>query len=82
MSGHGTARSHLNRFRIVEGAIFICLKDSETVKHLLWYCKRLVTKRRHLTDAFTALDVQLRTPVRDLSALKKWLSGFLRKSWN
>jgi hypothetical protein len=42
MSGHCTARSggsHLSRFRIVEGAIRICLKDYETVDHLLWYCE-------------------------------------------
>jgi hypothetical protein len=72
MSGHCTARSHLSRFRIVEGAICIGLKDYETVDHLLWYCKRFEAKRRRLTDAFTALDVQRGTSVRDLCALKKW----------
>jgi hypothetical protein len=57
MFGHCTARSHLSRFRIVEGAVRICLKDYETVDHLIWYCERL--ERRRLTDALTALDVQL-----------------------
>jgi hypothetical protein len=35
MAGHCTVRSHLNIFRIVEGAIYIyiCLKDYETVDH-------------------------------------------------
>jgi hypothetical protein len=45
MSGHYTAWWHMNRFRIVEGAICICVKDYEAVDHLLWYCERLVTKR-------------------------------------
>jgi hypothetical protein len=72
MSGHCAARSHLSRFRIVEGAKCIYLKDYETVDHLIWHCKRLETQRRRLTDALTALDVQFGTPVRDLCALKKW----------
>jgi hypothetical protein len=72
MSGHCTARSHLSRFGIVEGAICICLKNYETVDHLLWCCERFEAERRRLTDAFTALDVQRGTPVRDLCALKKW----------
>jgi hypothetical protein len=72
MSGHCTAQSHLSRFRIVEGVKCICLKDYETVDHLIWHCKRFETERRRLTDTLTALDVQLGTPVRDLCALKKW----------
>jgi hypothetical protein len=46
----------------------ICLKDYETVDHLIRDCKRFETERRH---ALTAKDVQLGTPVRDLCALKK-----------
>jgi hypothetical protein len=38
MSGNCTARSHLSRFGFVERAICTCLKDYETVDHLLWYC--------------------------------------------
>jgi hypothetical protein len=72
MSGHCTARSHLSRFGIVEGAISICLEDYETVDHLLWYCERFEAERRRLTDAFTAVDVQRGTPVRDLCALRQW----------
>jgi hypothetical protein len=72
MFGHCTVRSHLSRFRIVEAAICVCLKDYESVDHLMWHCKRFETKRRRLTDALTALDVQLGTPVWDLCALKKW----------
>jgi hypothetical protein len=72
MSGHCAARSHLSRFGIVEGAMCVCLKDYETVDHLLWYCERFEAERHRLTDAFTALDVQRGTPVRDLCALKKW----------
>jgi hypothetical protein len=72
MSGHFTARSHLSRFRIVEEAICICLRDYETVDHLIWHCERFETERHRLTDALTVLDVQLQTIVRDLCALKKW----------
>jgi hypothetical protein len=41
------------------------------VDHLLWHCDGFETQRRRLTDALTALDVQLGTSVRDLCALKK-----------
>jgi hypothetical protein len=69
------ARSHLIRFKIVEEAMCECLKDYETVDHLIRHCERFETERRRLTDTLTALDVQLRTPagrVRDLCVLKKW----------
>jgi hypothetical protein len=81
MSGNCIALSHLSilkiyRFRIVEEALCLCLKDYETVDHLIWHCKRYGT----------AKDVQLGILVRDLCALKKWgdevLPGFPRKSWN
>jgi hypothetical protein len=74
MSGHciRTPRSHLSRFKIVERAICLCLKDYEKVDHLIWHCERFESEKRRLTDALTALDVQLGTPVRDLCALKKW----------
>jgi hypothetical protein len=49
MSGHCTARSHLNRFRIVEGAACICLKEYETVDHFIWHCERFEIERRRLT---------------------------------
>jgi hypothetical protein len=45
MSGHCTARSHLSRFRTVEGAECICLKDYETVDHLIWHCERFENER-------------------------------------
>jgi hypothetical protein len=44
----------------------------ETVDHLIRQCARFETERHHLTDAPTALDAQLGTPVRDLCALKMW----------
>jgi hypothetical protein len=78
MSSHCTARSHLRRFRIVKGAVCICLKEYELVDHLIWYCKRFETERCRLTDALTALDVQLGTP--------ELVPGdevqYLWKSWN
>jgi hypothetical protein len=61
-----------SRIRIVGGAECICLKDYETVDHLIWHCGRFETKKRRLTDALTAQEMHLRTPVLDLCALKKW----------
>jgi hypothetical protein len=50
----------------------VCLRDYETVDHLIWHCGRFEAETRRLTDALTALDVQLGTPVRDLCSQKKW----------
>jgi hypothetical protein len=41
--------------------------------------ERFETDKRRLTDALTALDMQLETPVHDVCALKKWRA---MKSWN
>jgi hypothetical protein len=35
--------------------VCVCLKDYETVDHMIWHCERFET-------ALTALDVQLGTP--------------------
>jgi hypothetical protein len=35
MSGHSSVRSHLDRFRIVKDPMYVCLKDYETVDHLI-----------------------------------------------
>jgi hypothetical protein len=40
MSEHNSVRSHLDRFGIVEDPMCVCLKDYETVDHLIWYCER------------------------------------------
>jgi hypothetical protein len=84
MSGHCAARSHLSRFKIVDEAMCVCLKDYETVYHLIWHCERFETERRRLTDA---LNLQPGTPVRgyvcsEEVAGDEVLSGFPRKSWN
>jgi hypothetical protein len=50
--------SYLSRFRIVKEAMCVYLKDYKTVDHLIWHRKRFEIKRRRLTDALTALDVQ------------------------
>jgi hypothetical protein len=62
---------HCDRFRIVELALCVCLRDYEKVDHLIWHCGRFETERRHLNDALTALVVQLGTPVRYFCAQKK-----------
>jgi hypothetical protein len=45
MSGHSSVRSHLDRFGIVEGPMCVCLKDYETVNHLIWHCERFGSER-------------------------------------
>jgi hypothetical protein len=50
----------LIRFRIVEE---VCLRDYETVNHLIWHCERLETEKLSPTDALTTLDGQLGTPL-------------------
>jgi hypothetical protein len=45
MSVHSSVRSHLDRFRIVEDPMCVCLKDYETVNHLIWHCKRFGSER-------------------------------------
>jgi hypothetical protein len=62
MSGHSSVRSHLDRFRIVEDPMCVCLKDYETVDHLIWHSERFGSE----------LDVLHGTPVQDLCGLRKW----------
>jgi hypothetical protein len=48
MSGHSSFRSHLDRFRIVEDPMCVCLKEYETVDHLIWHCERFGSERHLL----------------------------------
>jgi hypothetical protein len=48
MSGHSSVRSHLDRFRTVEDTMCVCLKDYETVDHLIWHCERFWSERHRL----------------------------------
>jgi hypothetical protein len=66
MSGHSSVRSHLDGFGIVEDLISVCLKDLETVDHLIWHCERFGSERHRLINALCELDVLHGTPVRDL----------------
>jgi hypothetical protein len=72
MSGHCSVRSHLDRFGIVEDPMCVCLKDDETVNHLIWFCERFGPERHRLIHALSDLDVLHGTPVRDLCGLRKW----------
>jgi hypothetical protein len=72
MSGNSSVRSHLDRFRIVEEPMCVCLKDYETVDFLIWHCERFGSERHRLIDAMSELDVLHGTPVRDLCGLRKW----------
>jgi hypothetical protein len=62
MSGHSSVRSHLDGFRIVEDPMCVCLKDSETVYHLIRHYVRFGPES-------PGLNVLHGTPVRDL---RKW----------
>jgi hypothetical protein len=57
MSGHSSVRSHLDRFRIVENPMWVCLKDYETMDHLIWHCERFGSERHRLIDAMSEMDV-------------------------
>jgi hypothetical protein len=70
--GDGFVRSHLDRFEIVEDPMCVCLKDYETVDHLIWHCERFGSERHRLIDALSELDVLHGTSVRDLCGLRKW----------
>jgi hypothetical protein len=48
MSGYSSVHSHLDRFRIVEGPMCVCLQDYETVDHLIWHCERFGSERHRL----------------------------------
>jgi hypothetical protein len=66
MSGHSSARSHLDRFRIVEDPMCVCLNAYEPVNHLIWHCERFGSEIHRRIDALSELDVLHGTPVRDL----------------
>jgi hypothetical protein len=72
MSEHSSVRSYLERFRIVEDLMCVCLKDFETVDHLIWHCERFGSERHRLIDALSKLDVLHGTPLRDLCGPRKW----------
>jgi hypothetical protein len=74
--------SDLSRFRIVEGAISICLKDYETVDHLLWCCERFKTESRRLTDECAAWNSCPGFVFSEEVTGDEVLSGFPWKSWN
>jgi hypothetical protein len=57
MSGHCAARSYLNRFRIVEELMCVCLNDYETVKNLIWHCKKFEIESVRLTKPMHSLDL-------------------------
>jgi hypothetical protein len=57
MSRHSSVLSHLDRFRIVEDPMCVCLKDYGTEDHLIWHCERFGPERHRLIDALAELDV-------------------------
>jgi hypothetical protein len=83
MSEQGSDWSHLVRFGIVEDPMCVCLKDYETVDHLIWHYERFGSERYRLIDTLSELNVLHGTPVRDLWSTKvefyQMLSGLPRK---
>jgi hypothetical protein len=69
MSGQSCDRSHLVRFGIVENRMCVCLKDYETVDHLICHYERFGSERHRRIDTLSELDVLHDTPVRDP---RKW----------
>jgi hypothetical protein len=49
----------LDRFGIVEGPMYVCLQDYETVDHLIWHCERFGSKRHRLVDALSMCYIEL-----------------------
>jgi hypothetical protein len=48
MSNHSCLRSNLGRIDIVENLLCICLRDNETIDHVMWSCERYDSERRQL----------------------------------
>jgi hypothetical protein len=48
MSGHCSNRAHLERFKIVEDPICVCVMNYEAVDHIIWECSRFEVVRRQL----------------------------------
>jgi hypothetical protein len=74
LSRHGSVRSHFGRFRIVIDVMCVCARNYEMVDHVIWRCERFRVERHRLIDAFAALNVGFGFPIRDLCALKKYVS--------
>jgi hypothetical protein len=62
LSGHCSARSDLDRFRIVEDLMCVCAGDYEAVDHLIWHCERFRLERQRLIDV---LNVSIGIPIRE-----------------
>jgi ribonuclease HI len=70
ITGHCSAKSHLNRFNIVDDPLCVCRENYETVDHLMWECPRF--DRQSVIPELSSLGIQFGTPIRDLCALKKY----------
>jgi hypothetical protein len=53
VTGQGSTRSYLYRFRIIEDETCTCKKGPQTVSHLLLECDNLTTARSRLTKHIT-----------------------------
>jgi hypothetical protein len=69
---YSSIRLHLDRFGIVEDPMCVCLKDYETVDHLIWHCAKFGSERHRLVDALSELDVLHGILVQDQCGLRKW----------
>jgi hypothetical protein len=56
MSGHSSFRSHLDGFQIVEDPKCVCLKDYETVDHLIWHCEMFGSEIHRLIECHQMLS--------------------------
>jgi hypothetical protein len=73
MSNHSCLRSHLGRIDIVENLLCVCLRDNETIDHVMLSCERYDSERRQLWNdlRFTG-TAAWGTPVMDLQGCRNW----------
>jgi len=72
LSNHTCIRTHLNRIRIISDPVCVCMGDYETIDHVLWHCPRFDANRVALERNMNTLEIPLRTPMRDILALRKF----------
>jgi hypothetical protein len=72
MSNHSCLRSHLGRINIVKNLLCVCLRDYETIDHVMWNCGRNGSERRQLWNDLRVTGTLWGTPVWDLLGCGDW----------
>jgi hypothetical protein len=80
MSVHCCVRAHLNRFKIVDETMCVCLEDYETVDHIIWKCPRFQEQRTRLVDKLNSEGIGEGTPMRDICIVNIFSMNIIQKS--